>query len=93
MNLLEELWYGNIYPNEQSIRKDSEYAQALHKVVDEKESLRKQLQAEQDSLTALRKQYDKKRPAIHAHVQALTAELDRLENEVDEIIMAQLQTK
>lgn len=39
MNILEELWYGNIYPNEQSIRKDSEYAQALRKVVDEKESL------------------------------------------------------
>ena len=39
MNILEELWYGNIYPNEQSIRKDSEYAQALRKVADEKESL------------------------------------------------------
>lgn len=39
MNILEELWYGNIYPNEQSIRKDSEYAQALRKVVDEKERL------------------------------------------------------
>lgn len=30
---------GNIYPNEQSIRKDGEYAQALRKVVDETESL------------------------------------------------------
>lgn len=39
MNILEELWYGNIYPNEQSIRKDSEYAQALRKVADEKENL------------------------------------------------------
>lgn len=39
MNILEELWYGNIYPNEQSIRKDSEYARALHKVVEEKENL------------------------------------------------------
>ncbi len=39
MNILEELWYGNIYPNEQAVRQNSEYAQALHKVVDEKESL------------------------------------------------------
>lgn len=39
MNILEELWYGNIYPNEQSIQKDSEYVQALRKVVDEKENL------------------------------------------------------
>ncbi len=39
MNILEELWYGNIYPNEQAIKPNSEYAQALHKVVDEKESL------------------------------------------------------
>lgn len=39
MNILEELWYGNIYPNEQSIRKDSEYAQALRKAAAEKDSL------------------------------------------------------
>ncbi len=46
MNILEELWYGNIYPNEQSIRRDSEYAQALHKVVDEKDSLLPSLTSE-----------------------------------------------
>ncbi len=57
------------------------------------ENLRKQLQAEQDSLTFLWKQYDKKRPAINAQVQALMAEVDRLEQEVDEIIMEQLQAK
>ena len=39
MNILEKLWYGNIYPNEHSVRKDSEYAQALRKVVEEKECL------------------------------------------------------
>lgn len=39
MNILEELWYGNIYPNEQSIKKDSEYAEALRKVAGEKETL------------------------------------------------------
>ena len=46
MNILEELWYGNIYPNEQSIKKDSEYAQALRKVVDEKERLLPSLSSE-----------------------------------------------
>ncbi len=39
MKILEELWYGNVYPNERSIRRDSEYAQALRKVVDERECL------------------------------------------------------
>ena len=39
MNILEELWYGNVYPNERSIRKDGEYAQALRKVVNEKDCL------------------------------------------------------
>ncbi len=39
MNILEELRYGNIYPNEHAIKQNSEYAQALHKVADEKESL------------------------------------------------------
>ena len=46
MNILEELWYGNIYPNEHSIRRDSEYAQALRKVVDEKEYLLPNLDSE-----------------------------------------------
>lgn len=39
MSILEELWYGNVYPSEQTIGKDSEYTQVLHKVVDEKEHL------------------------------------------------------
>ena len=39
MNILHELWYGNIYPSERPIKKDSEYAQVLRKVVDEKENL------------------------------------------------------
>ncbi|MGM9640312.1 MAG: DUF6809 family protein [Faecousia sp.] len=39
MKILHELWYGNIYPSERPIRKDSEYAEALHKVVGEKDSL------------------------------------------------------
>ncbi len=39
MHILEELWYGNIYPNERSICKDGEYAQALRKVEGKKECL------------------------------------------------------
>lgn len=46
MNILHELWYGNIYPSERSIKKDSEYAQALHKVADEKDSLLPSLSTE-----------------------------------------------
>ena len=39
VNILYELWYGNIYPSERPIKKDSEYAEALRKVAEEKESL------------------------------------------------------
>lgn len=39
MNILHELWYGNIYPSERPIKKGSEYAEALRKMVDEKETL------------------------------------------------------
>ncbi len=46
MNILEELWYGNIYPNEQAIKQNSEYALSLHKVVDEKENLLSSLSPE-----------------------------------------------
>lgn len=39
VNILYELWYGNIYPSERPIKKGSEYAEALRKVAEEKESL------------------------------------------------------
>lgn len=39
MNILHELWYGNIYSSECPIKKDSEYAEALRKVVEERENL------------------------------------------------------
>lgn len=39
VNILYELWYGNIYPSERPIKKGSEYAEALRKVMEEKESL------------------------------------------------------
>ena len=53
VNIPEELWCGNIYPNEQSIKKDSEYAQVLRKVIDEKESLLH----DQQSLSARHQDY------------------------------------
>ncbi len=80
---------GFAYCPSHSIREDKLDAQ----VMDFIENLREQLQGEQDKLTMLKKQYDKKRPAVNAQIQALTAELDRLEQEVDEIIMEQLQAK
>lgn len=46
MSILHELWYGNIYPSERPIKKDSEYAQALHKVADEKDRLLPSLSSE-----------------------------------------------
>ncbi len=78
--------HGKGYCPSHSIREDKLDAQ----VMDFIENLREQLQGEQDKLTDLRKQYDKKRPAVHAQVQALTAELNRLEQEVDIISMAKI---
>ncbi len=42
MNILEELWYGNICPSEQPIRKSSEYARILRKVETERDKLNSQ---------------------------------------------------
>ncbi len=81
--------HGKDYCSSHSIREDNLDAQIMAFI----ENLREQFHVEQDKLTMLRKQYDKKRPAIHAQIQALTAELDRLECEVDEIIMEQIQAK
>ena len=39
MNILHELWYGNIYLSECPIMKDSGYSESLRKAVDEKGSL------------------------------------------------------
>ena len=46
LSILEELWYGNIYPSERPVKKGSEYAQALHKAADEKDSLLPSLSSE-----------------------------------------------
>ncbi len=43
MNILEELWYGNIHPGERPIRKGSEYARIFCKVAEEKEKLKPNL--------------------------------------------------
>ncbi len=34
MSILAEFWYGNLYPNEQAIKKGSEYFRALNKLTD-----------------------------------------------------------
>ncbi len=39
MNILEDLWYGNIYPSERNVEKGSEYAEALCKLVEEQGKL------------------------------------------------------
>ncbi len=39
MNILKELWYGNIQTNELSNKKGSEYSKALHDLVEKEELL------------------------------------------------------
>ncbi len=46
MSIIEELWYGNIYPSEHPIKNNSEYMAALRKVLAEKESLSAKLPPE-----------------------------------------------
>ncbi len=44
MNILEELWYGNIDLGAQSLDKNSDYARALHKSANEWEKMSPQIQ-------------------------------------------------
>lgn len=50
MGVLEELWYGNIYPSERPIQKGSGYAAALEKFNKEKETLLSGLSPEVHSI-------------------------------------------
>ncbi len=47
MKTLENLWYGEIYPAEQFLEKDSEYFSALHRSGEERERLEACLTEEQ----------------------------------------------
>jgi hypothetical protein len=50
MNIIEELWYGNISPCERDIKKDSEYAELLEQIVRHEEKLQKQLNGEEKEI-------------------------------------------
>ncbi len=49
MNILEELWYGNVHPCEQPLKEGSDYAKAVRKVTKEKEQLLSCLSQEQQA--------------------------------------------
>ena len=51
------------------------------------EDLRNQWQAEQADLLRLQKMWEMKRPAIDAHIEELQEEVERLEQEIDDILM------
>ena len=46
MRIIEDLWHGNIAPNERFFEKDSEYAAALHEVLQHSKDLRDRLNDE-----------------------------------------------
>ena len=46
MNIIEDLWHGNIAPNERFFEKDSEYAAVLHEVLRHSKDLRDRLNDE-----------------------------------------------
>lgn len=46
MSIIEDLWHGNIAPNERFFEKDSEYAAALHEVLQHSKDLRDRLNDE-----------------------------------------------
>ena len=50
MNIIEELWYGNISPCERDIKKDSEYAELLEQIVRYEDKLQKQLNGEEKEI-------------------------------------------
>ena len=46
MRIIEDLWHGNIAPNERFFEKDSEYAAALHEVLQHSKDLQNRLNDE-----------------------------------------------
>ena len=47
MSIIDDLWYGNIAPNERFFEKDSEYAAVLHEVLQHSKDLRDRLNDEE----------------------------------------------
>ena len=50
MSIIEDLWHGNIAPNERFFEKDSEYASALHEVLQHSKDLRDRLNDEESEI-------------------------------------------
>lgn len=50
MSIIEDLWHGNIAPNERFFEKDSEYAAALHEVLQHSKDLQKRLNDEESEI-------------------------------------------
>ena len=47
MSIIEDLWHGNIAPNERFFEKDGEYAAVLHEVLQHSKDLQKRLNGEE----------------------------------------------
>jgi len=50
MNIIEELWYGNISPCEMAFKKESKYSELLSYIVRHKEDLKKRLNDEENEI-------------------------------------------
>lgn len=50
MSIIENLWHGNIAPNERFFEKDSEYAAVLHEVLQHSKDLQKRLNDEESEI-------------------------------------------
>ena len=50
MNIIEELWYGNISPCERDFKKGSEYSELLGYIVRHEEDLQKRLNDEEKEI-------------------------------------------
>ena len=50
MSIIEDLWHGNIAPNERFFEKDSEYAAVLHEVLQHSKDLQKRLNDEESEI-------------------------------------------
>ena len=50
MQVLEDLYLGNVHPSERSFKRSSQYARALHEVVEANDALNETLDDEQSEL-------------------------------------------
>ena len=64
MNILEDLWFGNISPWERPFKKDSAYAELLALVVRHQEDLLSRLNDEENANTACIMPTARTKPAI-----------------------------